>query len=495
MNFPEQKNLNYQIYNQNYDYNKLYISEKWNLNSKLSIIIVITSLTLLNITPLLSSIGSGLAAIAAFASVFNPYAAFLYVAASQIAPNPPGLPLTLAQLFVVAWAVLLPFNSFLKNPFRAIGRGLKYMLPFMLFYICIGLANRTLQMDWVYAFITAAILCTYLPYVQGRYVRLLWMLALGALLGVLGHWGTAIGLPMEGIVYDQLVRGGARMGSGRADVNFASVNVGFAMWTIVALLLPSLWLKNSRKRARTTLLVGITFLACAIPLLSMGSRGGLGYLVLGGLATGFYALQVGALRGKMLATAISISAALLVLSPLLWPMFLETQPGQMLLATLEYNLEQSGSVRAIGVAAGRTEIWSKFFAIAAEYPIFGAPQGAIVDMGEYGFAVIGGGGAEGKTFGGTGHNVLLDIAAGRGFPTAILFAVGFCWPVAVLARRMGMLYALPFIIAHVMVFLPFMNLSIANWKTYWALHIITATAAAVGISSPKPSTFRKVQTQ
>lgn len=35
---------------------------------------------------------------------------------------------------------------------------------------------------------------------------------------------------------------------------------------------------------------------------------------------------------------------------------------------------------------------------------------------------------------------------------------------------------LRFVVAHFMVFLSFMNLSIGNWKTFWVLHAITASA-------------------
>jgi O-antigen ligase len=164
----------------------------------------------------------------------------------------------------------------------------------------------------------------------------------------------------------------------------------------------------------------------------------------------------------------------------------------MLMATLDYNAQQGAAVGSSAVAAGRAEIWGKFLDIALEYPLFGVPQGAVVDMGEYGFAVIGGDYTASQGAGGTGHNVVLDLAAGRGFPTAALFIVGFAAPIVLLVRRRGLLYAFPFVIAHVMVFLPFMNLSIANWKTFWALHVITAMAALA--STTAGGRARPVQT-
>lgn len=441
------------------------------LGSHWAVSIVFGCLALLNVTPVLSSFGTPLSIAAASAAVFNPFAAFLFVAGSQIAPDPQGFPLTLAQMFVAAWVVTLPFNGCLSG-FSAIPAGMRYAIAFILMWTAIGLTNGTVSEALVYAYVTAAILCAYLPRMHGHYTRGLWMLALGAGLGILGHWGVASGLPMEGRVYEHVARGGVRMGSGRADVNFASVNVGFALWTIVALLLPVAWLSSSSRAWLSRIAVVACIALCSVPLIAMGSRAGLGYLILGGLTLAIYVPLVRSLSGPALTSGLLALLAIFALSPVVWPLFMESAAGQMLVATLDYNRSQAMLVGSEEWDAGRAEIWGKFLNVALQYPLTGVPAGEVVDMGEYGFAEAGGG------EGGTGHNVFIDLAAARGFPTAILFAIAFLAPVFALYLRRGAMYALPFVVAHAMVFLPFMNVSIANWKTYWALHVLTAAAAA-----------------
>ncbi|MGH1420094.1 MAG: O-antigen ligase family protein [Hyphomicrobiaceae bacterium] len=446
--------------------------------------IVFVCLVALNVTPIRDSAGGALACLSALICVFNPFATFLYVAGSQIAPDPSGFPFTLAQLFVVAWVVTLPFNGCARH-LTAAFQGLRYSLVFIVLWTVIGIANQTIDEPIAYAFIAAAILSTYLPKVSGDETSLLLMLALGCLIGVAGYWGTAIGISMEGEVYEHASRGGTRMGSGRADVNFASVNIGFGLWTLIALLLPTAWMQNQKNQTTAKFLIVVVFVACALPLVAMGSRAGLGYLILGGVSLLLYSLNTHLLAGAAQRYALIVTAVVIFVLPFIWPNLLETKPGQMLLATLEYNSVQSQGLGSGTAAAGRQEIWQKFYDIAIQYPFFGAPKNSVVDMGEYGVAIIGVAGSQG----GTGHNFFLDLAAGHGIPIAFLFVITFIAPVIVLLARRGALYTMPFVIAHAMVLLPFLNLSILNWKTYWALHVITAYAAckSVRINKNVPS--------
>jgi O-antigen ligase len=342
----------------------------------------------------------------------------------------------------------------------------------------IGFFNETIDESLPYAWITAAILTTYLPRVKGNYHFLLWMLALGCGLGILGNWGTGLGIPMEGTVYEHLNRGGTRMGSGRGDVNDASVAVGFALWTAVALLLPVVWNRRGSRRLWLGALTLLTIFLCGIPLISMGSRGGLIYLVLGGAAVLMYALNIRALAVNALKYTLFGVYGLLLLLPVLGPALWDTKPGRMLQATLEYNETQAAEAGGNSLAAGRADIWSHVLKIVMDYPLFGVPKGAVVDMGEFGLFIVGGPVAEGAGKGAATHNMLLDLAASRGIPAMIVFVIAFFRPVIDVMKRMGSLYAFPFIIAHFVTLLCFMNLSILNWKTYWALHVLTAFCAA-----------------
>ena len=461
-------------------------SHRLSNKDKISICIVFICLAAMNITPVLNVMGAPLALLCVVVAVFNPYAAFLYTAGSQIAPDPPMFPLTLAQLFVASWVFTLPINNQLGN-FAAVPRSLRFIIPFIVLHSLITLDNGSFSEPLLYASINAAILCFYLPRVSGNFTGLVLMLGLGASLGIVGHWGGAIGLPVSGEVYDHSgIRGGIRAGSGRADVNFASVNVGFALWTLAAILLPIAWAKRGRKRPAYNLLILTLLAACAIPLIAMGSRGGLAYLVLGGLILYLYAMNVRSLSGSSMKFSAFAIWCLIPTLPFLWPLFLETGPGKVLMATLEYNEEQSTLSGGNLFLAGRWDIWSHSWAVVQENLWFGTAKGTVVDMGEYGVFVVGGEIAEGAGQGAAGHNMFLDLAMTSGVPMAILFAIAFAAPVIALIRRRGLLYAQPFVIAHVMCLLPMLNLSILNWKTYWALHVLTSFAAMRAPNKRKP---------
>jgi hypothetical protein len=433
-------------------------------------------MALLNIQPALDSAGAPLAAIAVLLAVFDPFAAFLYIAASQISPDPPTLPLTLAQLFVAAYTVAFPFSGASRGIAR-IPTSLRYCLVFLGCWLAVALMNDTLDWDFVSAIIMAAMAASYIPLMSGNYVRALWMLGVGATLGIIGHWGRELGLPMVGILYEHEIRGGDRFGSGRGDVNWASVNVAFGMWTLLALLVPYLWEQSVRPRIEVSIFAGLLFIAGSVPLLVMGSRGGLGYLALGGLFFAVYLLVVRRFAVRFTSALWLTMAILSIFGPLLWFWFLQTEPGERFIATIEFNSVQAHEYGQGEGVAGRANQWFAFLAIAEHYPLTGAPRGAIVDLGECGLSVIGDSSQQISCSGGSAHNVWLDFAAGRGIPVSIMFLIAFSAPIVMLWHRRGAAYCLPFAIAHAVVFLVFMNLSVPGYKTYWALHVLTAMAA------------------
>lgn len=450
----------------------------WSAQSRASCAVVFVCMGLLNVEPVLNAVGAPLAVIAVLLAVFDPFAAFLFIAASQISPDPPGLPLTLAQLFVAAYAVSIPFSGVMRG-LQSIPTSLRYTAIFFLCWLLVAIMNDTLDWDFVYAIILAAIAASFIPLMGKNYFRALWMLGAGAALGILGHWGREFGLPMVGILYEHEIRGGARFGSGRGDVNWASVNVAFGLWTLLALLIPLFWTQGARARNWAAVMAGFLFVAGAVPLLVMGSRAGLAYLVLGGLFLALYLLATRRFSARFSSVLLSALIAVIVLGPLLWLWFIETEPGERLMATLAFNSVQAQEYGQDEGVAGRSNQWIAFMNIAAQYPLTGVPKGAVVDFGEYGVATIGGVMEQGSGAGGSAHNVWLDFAAGRGIPVSILFLIAFTAPMIALWQRQGAAYAMPFAMAHAVVFLVFMNLSVAGYKTYWALHVLTAAAAYV----------------
>lgn len=445
------------------------VAPDWSRRSRWLSATVLVSLFLMNIKPVNGVAGFLLAGLAAICGALDPCAAFAFIAGSQIAPDPAGFPFTLAQLFVVAWLVTLPINGTAET-IKAIPKGLRYIFPFMALWTAIGILNGTLTAPLLMAFVYAFIAAAYVPLLKGGYSRALLMLGLGALIGVAGHWGTSLGLSMEGEIYIHPTRGGLRIGSGRGDVNLASVNVGFALWTIVAFLVPHLLVGPKENVRRYFIFVPLAIIGGAIPLIAMGSRGGLAYLGLGGLATVGLIFCIRQFARKAAVPILVGIAGVGGALALAFPILLHTGPGQMLQATIEYNMYQASTEGSGALNAGRNEVWGPFLESALEYPLFGPPAGTVINMGEFGYNEV----ASGL---GAAHNVLLDIASERGFPTVILFLFAFFAPVFAMWRKRGGVYAYPFVIAHVSVFLPFMNLSLSGWKTFWVLHVLTTFAA------------------
>jgi O-antigen ligase len=254
--------------------------------------------------------------------------------------------------------------------------------------MAVAIINDTVIWEFVYAFIFAAIAASYLPLMRGAYVRGLWMLALGAALGFAGHWGHTLGLPMTGKVYEHFIRGGERMGSGRGDVNWASVNVGLGMWTLIALIIPYVWAEKNRYAPWLTILAAAIFVAGALPLIVMGSRAGLVYLILGGLFIIAYTLITRRFAAKAAAALTIAVLTLLVFGPVAWYWAIETEPGQRLLATIEFNRLQSEQYGTGEGIAGRSNQWFAFLDIVAQYPLAGVPRGEVVNFGEYGTAAV-----------------------------------------------------------------------------------------------------------
>ncbi len=444
---------------------------RWNKRDKWSVGVVLLGLIALHFTPILSSAGVPIAVLITTVAVFNPSAALLYIAGSQIAPDPPNAPFTLAQLFVLLWVLTLPFNG-CRHHLKAIGKGFHYAIWFLLWWFFIRYLNGTLQISWVYAFITGAIVFTYADR-ERDLIRLVWMLVLGTGLAAIGYWGTTLSLPVEGKVYEHILRGGLRMGSGRGDVNTTAQNLGFFLYSGLAVLISRAAIASFKQRRELFFKAGALIVATVPALISTGSRGGIGYLVLGGIATCYYILTI----KKLIRTSskvLYLLVASFMLAAISWTFILETSLGKMLTATLEYNQEQAFKNKSSALIAGRSEIWTRYFDMIATHPVTGVSKGEFVNMGEYGSGYLG----VDDLSGGTGHNVFLDMAAGAGIPGVLLFMFLFSMPIIDLLMRKDKIYAMPFIIAHVMVFLVFNNLSVGNWKTYWALFAITVIACS-----------------
>ena len=87
----------------------------WDGRDRKFVGVVLLGLVALHYPPLLVTLGLPIVVIITAVAVFNPYAARLLIADSQLAPDPPRAPFKFAQLFVVFWLITLPINGCIRG--------------------------------------------------------------------------------------------------------------------------------------------------------------------------------------------------------------------------------------------------------------------------------------------------------------------------------------------------------------------------------------------
>ena len=166
--------------------------------------------------------------------------------------------------------------------------------------------------------------------------------------------------------------------------------------------------------------------------------------MLGGAILLLYALSLRALSRRALRMRSPGLWGSTLLLPLVGSVFWDTQPGRMLQATLDYNQKQTEESNG-SLTAGRSDVWSHVLVIVMDYPLLGAPKGAIVNWGdEYGSFVVGTEDPEVLRRGAATHNMLLDLAVSRGIPAMIVFVIAYFVPIIDLWRRRGALLCTAF---------------------------------------------------
>jgi O-antigen ligase len=434
----------------------------------LRVILVIGVLNALNL-PVVhgSSLAAVIAVIVAVFSALDGYCWAAFMATSQIVADPQGLPLTLAQLGVVAWAVTLPLNSTL-GAVKHIRCLWSYIAPLTVWIIILEVgANCTWGVSWFVGPITFLIAGLYFldPRTEGKLALKIIVLSAGT--AALGYWLPKLGVSVLGITYaaSDYTLGFARTGYGRGDSNNAAINVVVFLLGATALTIFS-ETKTFDRRVKEVVFVAACW-ALGIPaLLATVSRGGLyaiplGLLVIlliylrarGSSAVGGF-LAVGCVIVLAASSVVFFDAGAAILGK-----FGETRS----FVDLKDQSDVTSNTVGPNFLAGRSQIWLNHLDMMIQYPLTGIRRGE-----NWTFPGAVGGGAVGvNDFWFAAHNVFIEYGSRSGILGCVLFLVVFYRAPRQLWRRAGLVESAPYLCVIVAIGLMFLSFSVTTWKTLW----------------------------
>jgi hypothetical protein len=348
------------------------------------------------------------------------------------------------------------------------------VLPFLVWFVI--LTREAIfwpTSDYMKALFYCGIACQLANESQGKYLKCLFGLCLGAMLVMVAYWAQQIGLPIEISDWGGSREGFTRMGGVRADAvmvwpallmgisGLLGIQVGFAS---KAAAFPSpKWL------TQLTLVLTVAALPPLVSTMSHGAFAGLA-LVLGALGGAiWYVAREGAMGNPRFRQLIHWCCLGLVGVALMF-VFDAFQIRTKILALDRFHQEQAQEMG--GMAASRTGVWHDAINTIMSYPIFGirVTGDREVITSEYA--------SQGWYL---AHNVFLDYGRYVGIPGMLLLAFFFFRPVIQMVQSGRLAQYLPFILAHFAMFIFWMSLSFQFYKTFWALWMLMTIATAQAI--------------
>lgn len=395
-------------------------------------------------------------------SLMSPFSALMVLSASQISADPVGIPFTTVKVLFIAWAIHFSFRMRRFN--------FNYAIPFLklisLYYIYFIFATIIKGYEWVFgnpldlAILVGIMGATFIGQAKGRYRLALLSILLGAVPAIFGYWLLNLGIPFEGIIYEEHAKGAIGIGFGRSDTNNAALNIALATAGLAALCLSPLENKYITWEKYPFIgLLGILVLLLGIPALAgTMSRGGIINFSLSLFITLVF-LFVFSLRAKgVLKRSYKKTIVLIILTfILLFLFFAKTDVIERLELAQQYSLTQS----KYSFWLSRGDVWTSALGIVLSQPFLGETFETKIYLSQYGYEWA-------------SHNVFLDAGRGSGLIGMILYAVFFFYPLWKLIKK-GIDYSFPFIITYFSVFITFMTLSVVNHKTFfllWSLNVI-----------------------
>lgn len=440
--------------------------------------LVVAAAILLHLGPILhSAVGVPLLYLLAIVSYLSPATGFLFIACGQFLPFPETSPQNPAQIGVLVWlpVILLRYH---RVRLDGISR-LWPVFPFLLWYAALtGEGIFWPASDYMKALFYSVIACQLANEADGKYLKCLFGLCLGAILVMIAYWAQQFGLPIEINDWGGDREGFARLGGARADsaLVWPALLLGISGLLGIQIAFASKSAPNPSPKWLTYLTMGLT-VATMPPLVSTmchGAFAGLALVVIALTLAVWHVAQEGAMGQPRFRKLINWCCMGIVGIALMF-VFDTFQVRTKTLALDRFHAEQS---REFGsVAASRTGVWHDSINTIMKYPIFGIRVTGDKEEITSEYAASGGY---------LSHNVFLDYGRYVGIPGMLLLAFFFFRPAVHMIKSGRMAQYLPFLLAHFAMFIFWMSLSFQFYKTFWALWMLmTASVATVSQSDAR----------
>jgi hypothetical protein len=428
----------------------------------LLIVATFLSCLLINISSINANFGLFILLFQCMISLASPFSALLAFSASQVSADPPDFPLTTAQALVIAWGVhfLLRRRKFKLSYAKPL---LITISAYYLYAVVITFAKGYVWKpgnDLDLALIVGIIGSTYLAQVKERYRMALLVILLGALPAVFGYWFVRWGVPIEGVMYDTVLRG-VRIGFGRSDANNAGINIALSAAGLFALSLSPIRSGLVAWRENPFLgLVSFVTLVLGIPAVAgTMSRGGLVNLFLSLLTATLFLFflskkSYGTLKRSYIHSVVIVIIAAIAIGGIT----VRTDFLERIESVQDYSFDQTGDF------FGRRDIMESSLKIILREPLVGETEYNRISLPGYGIEFA-------------SHNVFLDVGRGSGIPGILFYCIFFFYAPFEIWRRKGLAYAYPFLIAYESILLTFLSFSLGNHKTFFLLWTLLVLAA------------------
>ena len=447
------------------------------------IIGVVGCAVLLHLGPVLhSALGVPLLYLLGIASFFSPVTGFLFIACGQFLPFPDTSPHNPAQVGVLVW---LPVVLVHYRRVRLTGLWRLWpVMPFMIWFTLLtGETTYWPTSDWMKSLFYCIIACQLANESQGKYLKCLFGLCLGAMLVMVAYWAQQAGLPIEIQDWGGSREGFARMGAVRADsvLVWPALLMGISGLLGIQVAFASKAASSPSPKWLTHLTLGLT-VASLPPLVSTMCHGAFAGLALVLCALGgsiWLVAREGALGNPRFRQLIHW-CGMGILAVILMFVVDAFQIRTKTLALDKYYGEQSQQIG--GAAASRTGVWHDSINTILSYPVFGIRLSGDREIITSEYAAQGGY---------LSHNVFLDFGRAVGIPGMLMLAFFFFSPAIQMARTGKLTQFMPFILAHFAMFIFWMSLSFTFYKTFWALWMLMALCVSHKVANPHQATSAK----
>ena len=433
--------------------------------------VVFFGLTLLHFSPVQTTYGIYLSIFISLISCFNSVAFFVFAVGSQMAPDPKGISLTLAQLGVICWVVTLPVNGW-PGLFQ---KGFKVPSVLILF-LCWGVFMTIFNGTWIkfipvltgaVYFIIAIVYANDNRYTLNQFLI---VICLSSFISIVGYWLLRFGLPVELIQYEgDAVRNVERIGSGKGDANMVGTMLPIGILGYLFATATYLAGKTSEKIRqipkngifKTLISVVVIFIIGMPPLISTASRSALVTTGIG-FAAMLVFLYISAQKEVVLVIKSRIRAVLVLIIIMLTVTitYITTNMdyNRYLIAMERINDKESRMSSSGGLVGGRSSIWLSHIKIIAEYPLSGSPKEATWLFSSYG---------RGKFGDFVAHNTYIEMGSLAGLPESIMFIMFCFFPFIKRYRIFFHPDYLAYSLVGILIFVSFMSFSAQSWKVFW----------------------------